>query len=162
MASEVISRDVAEDFLYRDAQLLDEWKLDEWLATFEEGAQFEVPTNDWQGGSPEEVGYFVCDDWETIQARVTRLKSRKAHAENPASRTNRLVSNVQVFDAPDGDISILANFHISRFRDGGSFTYSGRYEFLLSYVNGELKQKLRRSILTSEGLPAGARLSFIL
>lgn len=162
VASKLVSRNVAEDFLYRDAQLLDEWKLDEWLGTFSEGARFEVPTNDWKGWGPGEAGYFVADDWELIQARVQRLKSRQAHAENPHSRTNRMISNVQVFDTDEGDVQILANFFISRYRDGGSFSYVGRYDLLLDFDGTELKQKFRRSVLTNEAMSAGARLSFIL
>lgn len=162
VASSIVTRSEVEDFLYRDAQLLDQWKLDAWLATFQEGAKFEVPTTDWQGWDTGSAGYFVADDWDLIKARVQRLKSRKAHAENPHSRTNRIVGNVQVFDREDGTLQVLANFHISRYRDGGSFTYVGRYDHVLAVEDGAMKFQLRRSILTNESMPAGARLSFIL
>lgn len=148
--------------MYRDAQLLDEWKLDEWLTTFAEGAKFEVPTNDWKGWDTGSAGYFVADDWNLIQARVHRLKSRKAHAENPHSRTNRIVANVQVFDREDRTLQVMANFQVSRYRDGGSFTYVGRYDHVLEVQDGTMKFQLRRAILTNEAMPAGARLSFIL
>jgi p-cumate 2,3-dioxygenase beta subunit len=161
VASSKITRAEVEDFLYRDAQLLDEWRLDDWLATFVEGAKFEVPTTDWQGQDTASAGYFVADDWDLIKARVQRLKSRKAHAENPHSRTNRLVGNVQVFDREDGALQVMANFQISRYRDGGSFTYIGRYDHVLELHDGDLKFRLRRSVLTNEAMDPGARLSFI-
>ena len=37
-----------EDFLYLEAELLDEWKIEEWFALFAEGATYEVPPT----GSP--------------------------------------------------------------------------------------------------------------
>jgi p-cumate 2,3-dioxygenase beta subunit len=32
-----------EDFLYLEADLLDEWRVDEWFALFAEGATYEIP-----------------------------------------------------------------------------------------------------------------------
>lgn len=164
--ADLVTRAEVEDFLFRDAALLDDWRLDDWLATFEEGARFEVPTTDWKGAGrqwgPGEAGYFVADDWDLIQARVKRLKSRKAHAENPHSHTSRLVSNVRIIEQSGGELHVQANFLISRYRDRHAFTYAGRYDHRLAVADGELKFRMRRAILANEEMAAGARLSFIL
>jgi p-cumate 2,3-dioxygenase subunit beta len=158
----VVSRAEVEDFLYAEADILDAWQYDEWLALFEEGARFEIPTTDYRGWSPHESGSFVDDDWDLLKARVKRLKSRKAHAENPHSRTHRLVSNVRVFEQSAGAVRVTASFVVHRARDGHFDTYVGRYEHLLAVTGDGLRFRLRRSILGHEALPAGARLSFIL
>lgn len=161
-----VSRAEVEDFLYAEADLLDAWDLDGWLALFVEGARYEVPTTDHlgtdQGLSPHESGSFVDDDWDLLNARVKRLKSRKAHAENPHSRTHRLVSNVRLHPHEDDTVRVTASFVVHRARDGHFDTYVGRYQHVLAVTGDGLRFRLRRSVLGHEMLTAGARLSFIL
>ncbi|MFI0354455.1 aromatic-ring-hydroxylating dioxygenase subunit beta [Actinomadura sp. 9N407] len=159
----MITRADVEDFLYAEADILDAWKYDEWLALFEPGARFEIPTTDWTGASPHASGSFVCDDWDLLKARVKRLKSRKAHAENPASRTHRLVSNVRLHPQEDPALlRVTAAFVVHRARDGEFDPYVGRYDHLLVTEGGDLRFRLRRAVLGHEFLSAGSRLSFIL
>jgi len=161
-AVEAVTRSEVEDFLYDEADLLDNWRYDEWLALFEEGGRYEVPTTDYAGWSPHESGSFVDDDWDLVQARVKRLKSRKAHAENPHSRTQRLISNVRVLPADTGTVHVSASFAVYRARDGHFDTYVGRYDHILVVTDAGLRFRRRRSILGHEQLAPGARLSFIL
>jgi len=168
VAGRVVTRGEVEDFLYAEADILDAWSYDEWLALFEPGGRYEIPTTDYRPGwSLHETGSFVDDDYDLLQARVKRLKSRKAHAENPHSRTHRLVSNVRVFAAdPDSGetdtVRVSASFVVHRARDGHFDTYVGRYDHRLVVTADGLRFRLRRSILGHESLTAGARLSFIL
>ncbi len=162
VGARAVSRPEVEDFLYAEADILDAWRYDDWLALFEEGARYEIPTTDYRRWSPHESGSFVNDDWDLLRARVKRLKSRKAHAENPPSRTHRLVSNVRVFEESTDALRVTASFVVHRARDGQFDTYVGRYEHLLAVTDDGLRFRLRRSILGHEALPAGARLSFIL
>jgi len=161
-ALRTVGRTEIEDFLYREAMLLDEWRLDDWFALFEVGGRFEVPTTDYSGLDSTSAGYFVADDYDLIRARVKRLKSRMAHAENPHSRTHRMISNVVVLEQRDETAWISANFVIHRYRDGGSYTYVGRYEHILLVEEDGLRFRLRRAIPVMESLDPGARLSFIL
>src|ERR1700722_15133209 len=75
-----------ERFLYDEAALLDEWRLDEWLALFVEGGTYEVPT---AGASPTadsaESLFYIADDWNRLKHRVARLQKKTAHAEYPHS-----------------------------------------------------------------------------
>ncbi len=168
VAGRVVTRPEVEDFLFAEADILDTWNYDQWLALFVEGARFEVPTTDWKGAPASGAGYFVCDDWDLIQARVKRLKSRKAHAENPHSRTHRLVSNVRLFEDVDalgeatGLLRVTAAFVIHRARDGQFDPYVGRYDHKLVVDEDGLRFQLRRAILGHELLRPGGRLSFIL
>jgi p-cumate 2,3-dioxygenase beta subunit len=156
-----VTRADAEDFLYQEAALLDEWQLDAWLGLYEEGGTFEVPTTDYTGWDRMSGGFFVLDDWDLLKARVKRLKSRKAHAENPHSRTHRMVSNVQVI-TDGGLVKVKANFIVNRFRDLTHHTYIGRYDHDLVLTENGLRFRHRRAYLVHELLEPGARLSFIL
>ena len=157
-----VSRAEIEDFLFAEADLLDARRYDDWLALFEEGGRFEVLTTDAGDTPAAQGGYFVCDDWTLLQARVKRLKSRKAHAENPASLTHRLISNVRLRERVADELSLTANFVVHRSRDGQFNVYVGRYEHTLRVTDQGLRFRLRRATLAVEHLPAGARLSFIL
>ena len=157
-----ITRQQVEDFLFEEAALLDEWRLDEWLALFETGATYEVPTTDRPNEDPQRSQYYVWDDYELLTARVKRLKSKHAHAENPHSRTRRLVTNVRLTETSDSSLQVRAAFLIYKIRDGNVDQFVGRYEHTLS-ANGEgLKFRKRRAVLELEVLRPGGRLSFIL
>ena len=157
-----ITRQDVEDFLFKEAALLDEWRLDEWLGLFETGATYEVPTTDRPNEDPHSSQYYVWDDYELLTARVKRLKSKHAHAENPHSRTRRLVTNVRLADSSDSSLQVRAAFLIYKIRDGNVDQFVGRYEHTLA-ANGEgLKFRKRRAVLELEVLRPGGRLSFIL
>jgi len=163
VAGRTVTRGEAEDFLYQEADILDAWDYDGWFALFEEGARYEIPTTDYRGWSLHSGGSFVDDDYDLIRARVKRLKSRKAHAENPHSRTHRLISNVQVLARDDGETALIrAAFVVHRARDGHFDQYVGRYEHIVVPTDAGLRFRLRRTLLGHEALPIGARLSFIL
>ena len=46
MSIRTTGRPEVEDFLYKEAALLDEWRLDEWLGLLTEDAIYEVPPTD--------------------------------------------------------------------------------------------------------------------
>src|SRR3954453_8741216 len=91
-----VTRAEVEDFLFHEAALLDEWRLDEWLALLTEDALYRVPSNDRPNARPEDTLFTIADDIRRIRARVVRLNERNAHAEFPRSRTRRLISNVRI------------------------------------------------------------------
>jgi len=156
-----VTRAQVEDFLFHEAALLDEWRLDDWYALFEEGATYEVPTTDRPDADPEKAQFYVSDDYELLGARVKRLKSKHAHAENPHSRTRRLITNVRVGQPADSSLPVYAAFLIYKIRDGNVDSFVGRYEHTLA-LGDRLRFRKRRAVLELEVLRPGGRLSFIL
>ena len=157
-----VTRAELEDFLFAEADLLDRQRYDDWLALFVEGGRFEIPTTDAGDTPASQGGYFVCDDWDLLRARVKRLKSRKAHAENPASLTHRMITNVRLPQRDGVELTVAANFIVHRARDGQTNAFHGRYAHRLLVTEDGLRFLLRRAELALERLEAGARLSFIL
>ena len=156
------SRAEVEDFLYHEAALLDEWRLDEWLALLTDDAKYRVPSNDAPTGDPANTLFLIADDIDRIRGRVARLKDPHAHAEFPHSRTRRLVTNVRVVENP-GDLEVFANFAVYRMRRGGQESvFVGRYRYILRRVGGTLRIALREAILDSEELGRLGSVSFIL
>ena len=56
-------REAVEDFLYQEAALLDEWRLDEWLGLFTVDARYVVPTTDLPEGDPKKELVFMTMTW---------------------------------------------------------------------------------------------------
>ena len=92
----VVTRAEVEDFLYREAALLDDWKLDEWEALLTDDAAYYVPPNDQLEGDHRTTLFLVADDRERIRQRIIRVLDPNCHAEFPKSRTRRLISNVRI------------------------------------------------------------------
>lgn len=157
-----LSRDV-ERFFYWEADLLDEWKLDEWLALFLPDATYEVPTTDKLDGDPAANLFIIADTLPVLRGRVERLKSVFAYAESPRARTRRFVSNVRVIEAADDTLIAVANFMVARMKNGATDTYIGRYEYTLKHAaDGSFRFRRRRALLDLEALRPMGKISIIL
>ncbi len=154
-------RQQVEDFLFREATLLDEWRLDDWSELFTEDARYVVPTTDLPEGDPEHDLVFIDDDIFRLRARVKRLNSRHAYREYPWSRTRRFVSNVQVQESNDGEISVKSNVLVYRFRSGEEAPFVGSVDYTLRWENGDLKIAYRRAVLDQESLSSHGAVSII-
>lgn len=158
-----ITRAEVEDFLYHEAALLDEWRLDDWLGLLTEDAVYRIPPNDHPEGASGNTLFTIADDIARIKARIVRLKSRNAHAEFPHSRTRRMISNVRLLGQDDRSASIAANFVIYRFRRNEDIReYVGTYDFKLAKTPGGLKIAERTVRLDAMELASLGSVSFIL
>lgn len=145
-------RNQVEAFLFREAALLDEWRLDEWVALFTDDARYVVPSTDLPEGDPARDLVFIDDDIIRLRARVARLNSRHSHRESPRSRTRRFVSNVRVEEAGAGELRVRANVLVYRFRSGDGAPYVGSIEYILRRNGGDLRIAYRRAVLDLEDL----------
>jgi p-cumate 2,3-dioxygenase beta subunit len=157
-----ITRHDIEDFLYEEAALLDEWRLEEWLALLTEDASYYVPSTDAPDGDPKTTLFIVSDDIVRLRSRVKQLLGRFAHAEHPRSRTRRLISNVRIRSVEGDTIRITANFAVYRARLEQLDIYVGRYEYALIHKDGKLKIRERRAILDLDSLRPQGKVSIIL
>ncbi|MFE0517231.1 aromatic-ring-hydroxylating dioxygenase subunit beta, partial [Streptomyces sp. NPDC058964] len=112
---EVIS--AVSQFLFDEAALLDEWRLEEWLALFHPDAVYLIPTPEDLSDDPATTLHLVHDTMNTLAGRVERLKSKHAHAESPRSRTRRHIGNVRVWQTSDG-LEARSVFLVTRVRGG--------------------------------------------
>ncbi len=145
----------AEEFLYREGALLDERRLDEWLALTTEDIHYWMPlrrtttarevANEFT--RPGDMALFD-DDRETLSLRIARLSMGRAWAEDPPSRTRRMVTNVRILSI-DGEETLTAcNFQLYRTRlNSEEDSWIGRREDLLRRVDGEFKLARRHIFL---------------
>jgi p-cumate 2,3-dioxygenase subunit beta len=159
----VVTRAEVEDFLYREAALLDDWKLDEWEALLTDDAAYYVPPNDQPDGDHRATLFLVADDRERIRQRVIRIKDPNCHAEYPRSRTRRMISNVRIV-AVEGDlVTVAANFVCYRFRRYERIReYVGAYRYVLRQTDDGFRIKERRVLIDAHELGTLGSVSFIL
>lgn len=158
-----VTRADVEDFLYAEAALLDDWRLDEWLALLTDDATYHVPSNDRPESDPRSALFTIADDIDRIRARVKRLKDVNAHAESPRSRTRRMIANVRILHTADGKVHAAANFVVNRFRRGSpTREYVGHYLYTLVPTAQGLRIAARRAVLDSTELGELGAVSFIL
>jgi p-cumate 2,3-dioxygenase subunit beta len=163
IVASTVSRAEVEDLFYHEADLLDNWRLDEWLTLLTDDANYYVPPNDKPDADARYTLFTIADDMVRLRERIIRLKDPNCHAEFPLSRTRRLIGNVRITGV-DGDIiSAAANFIIHRFRHNDlQRVFVGHYRNKLKRVGGRLKIAERRAILDAEELGLLGSVSFIL
>ena len=158
-----LTRVEVEDFLYREAALLDAWRLDEWLGLLTDDAIYRVPSNDQPGGEPSDTLFLIADDMQRIRGRVTRLQDRNAHAEYPHSRIRHFLSNVRIVERAPREVRVEANFVVYRFRrDERIREYVGQYRYRLRIEEDGLKIAERHALLDPLELGTLGSVSFIL
>ena len=158
-----VTRAEVEDLLYYEAELLDSWRLDDWLGLLTEDASYYMPPNDKPDGDHRYTLFIIADDIVRLRERIIRLKDPNCHAEYPPSRTRRMISNVRITGMEDGLILANANFAIFRHRRNEPVReFVGRYQYKLKRTDEGLKIHERRAILDAEELGPMGSVSFLL
>jgi 3-phenylpropionate/cinnamic acid dioxygenase small subunit len=156
------------DFLNREAELLDDNKIREWFGLLDQEIDYKVPirvTRERAAGPGFSFeGWHMYEDYGSLEARVLRLETEYAWAEDPPSRTRRLVSNIRVDPGEAGhEIKVKSNFLIYRGRyDSPSFNLiAGERHDVLRRTNAELKL-LKRLVLLDHATLATHNLALFL
>lgn len=151
-----------EHFLYEEAELLDSWRLDDWVALFTEDAINHVPALDDPNRDPAESVFLVADDLPRIRSRVRQLLGDSAWAENPRSQTCRLITNIRVISVDGPTVGATANFLVQRCRRERISTFVGQYRYKLVRHELGFKIRERRAILAQDTLREQGIMSIIL
>jgi len=120
-----VDRHQIENFLYREARLMDEHAYDEWLALWAEEALYWVPCNA-DDIDPQRHVSIIYDNRPSLEDRIERLKSGVAYAQEPRSRLRRVVSNVEIEEGENGEITVYSNFNLTELRRSRQDTFAGR------------------------------------
>lgn len=157
-----------QDFLYREAELLDERRYEAWLELFTDDAQYFMPMRrNVPHDEPEreftragaDVAWFD-EGKDTLTRRVRQLRTGMHWAEEPLSRICHMVSNVQILHASDTEIGVKSRFLIYRNRvETETDLLVGKREDLLRRVSGGLKIA-RRTIVLDQSVLLAKNLTF--
>jgi 3-phenylpropionate/cinnamic acid dioxygenase small subunit len=108
-------RDEFRRLIEREARLLDQLRYKEWLSLYAAECVYWVPSTP-NAGDPRREIAVMFDDRRRLEDRVYRLNTGFAWSQAPASRTVRLITNVEVFGTSSETARMLrSNFLISEF-----------------------------------------------
>src|SRR5215469_12978980 len=103
-------RDEFRRLLEREARLLDQLRYEDWLAMYAPECVYWVPSTP-NAGDPRREIAIMFDDRRRLEDRIYRVRTGFAWSQAPASRTVRLISNVEVFVTARDDARMLrSNF----------------------------------------------------
>lgn len=167
-----LARGEAEAFLYREARLIDDLRLEEWLELFTDDGVYWIPIDD---AKPVEWNTsLVYDPPLRREERVHHLLRVPFPSQAPRSRTVHLIANIEVdpgepADYNDADATVRSNQVVYEVRLG-DFRQVGlgevrpivsTVEHRLRRVGDELKIA-RKKILLIDREMTQANLTFII
>ena len=152
-----------EEFLYREAELLDERRYEDWLELLTDDVRYFMPMrrNVPHAERERELTREGADvNWfdegkDTLRRRVQQILTGIHWAEEPPSRICHIVSNVQVEPTSGSELTVKSRFLIYRNRvETETDVLVGKREDLLRRVNGGFKIARRRIVLDQSVLLA--------
>jgi 3-phenylpropionate/cinnamic acid dioxygenase small subunit len=146
LARLLLQQEIA-DFLYREADLLDERRYEDWLALLADDIRYWMPMRRNVKVGEQEREFTRADhdiNWfdegkETLERRVRQILTGIHWAEEPVSRISHMISNVQLLEiqpsatAP-AEILVKCRFLI----------YRNRVETETDFLVGKREDLLRR------------------
>jgi 3-phenylpropionate/cinnamic acid dioxygenase small subunit len=174
MRNEDVIREV-EQFLYREARLLDTRRFHEWLELFTDDVRYWMASrsNRYPKSSKaiaildpdryveDDVGredeLAILDETKaTLTGRVARLDTGMAWAEDPPSRTRHVIANIEVEPSDtEGELRVYSNFIVYRSRaETEQDFYVGARQDVLRRIEGGWKIAHRKLILDQNVLLA--------
>lgn len=110
-----------EQFLYLEAALVDEGRFRPWLELLADDITYVMKTNtlaltrDRRKGIAPPSTFIYNEDKFQLERRVARLETGNAWAEEPASRTRHIITNVRILSWEDpNEIVVACNYLLHR------------------------------------------------
>lgn len=124
-APRMVAHDVlheVEHFYFREARLFNGQRYREWLESMiDEKIHYWMPIfedrlkND-RRPQPELLPAVFDEDYADLDDRIARLETGLVWTEDPPSRIRHLISNVEAYEAGNGEIDAYSNFLVCRNR----------------------------------------------
>ena len=138
-----------EQFLYRQAELLDTKQWQAWVDLFAEDGMYWMPPEPsyttWEG-----MPAIFAEDKNLMNVRMGRVLHPDAWSQRPLWATNHVVSNVQIqAEKANGDIEVKSRFHMLELRRDDVRHFAGSYLHHLRKIKGGYQIALQRVDMTN-------------
>jgi len=151
-----------EQFLYREARLLDTGRFEEWLELFAPDGVYWVPSRPGQT-DPLAVASLFYEDRAILAMRVQRLLQHRAHVLAPIPRTTHLLGNIALMadDSASGEHGVECAFIMVEHREDRQRIYSGRCLHRLRRLDGAWRIALKRvELVDCDGVHSALTIPF--
>jgi benzoate/toluate 1,2-dioxygenase beta subunit len=142
-----------EQFLYRQAEILDDKHWDEWLDLFTTDGRYWMPASEEQTKGDGMANIFY-EDLDLMRVRIKRVSHPRAWSQKPPHKHCHMVSNVVIekHDPASGDIVARSRFHLAEFRRDVTRHFVGKYRHELKKTPDGYKIRLQRvDLVNAEG-----------
>ena len=138
-----------EQFLYRQSELLDGKKWQDWVDLFTpDGIYWMPPAPEYKtwDGQPA----IFAEDKNLMTVRMNRVLHPDAWSQRPLWETNHVVSNVQIQKVgKNGDVEVKSRFHLMELRRDDVRHFAGLYTHHLKKTKSGYQVKLQRVDMTN-------------
>jgi benzoate/toluate 1,2-dioxygenase beta subunit len=139
----------AEQFLYRQSELLDAKTWQEWIDLFTDDGIYWMPPEasykTWDGQPA-----IFAEDKNLMSVRMNRVLHPDAWSQRPLWETNHVVSNVVIDKASrNGDVVVKSRFHMMELRRDDVRHFAGAYRHELKKTKDGFRIKLQRVDMTN-------------
>jgi 3-phenylpropionate/cinnamic acid dioxygenase small subunit len=160
--SRLVLQQQVEEFLYREARYLDERRLSEWLDFFAHDLHYFMPIRrnikfgDWdlEYSDPEtEISYFD-EGKDILEGRVRQINTGVHWAEEPVSRFEHIISNVEILNEDGDTVEVASKFYCyqNRLQDEVQVFVGRRYDLLRRDPETTFKVVKRKILLAQNVL----------
>ena len=163
MVSEAEYRAVVE-FLYREARLADEARYAEWLALWTDDAVYWVPATTDPAADPDKHLSHIYDNRGRLETRIKLLQTGHRYSQEPASPMRRLITNIEVASAENGELVAESNFALAELAIQAKrelHWWVGHAKHRLRRAGGELRVCRKTVVLVNAAEPL-PNLSFLI
>jgi benzoate/toluate 1,2-dioxygenase subunit beta len=143
-------------FVYREARLADEARYAEWLTLWTDDAVYWVPATTDPAARPDTHLSHIYDNRARLDTRITLLQTGQRYSQEPASLMRRVVSNVEVAEADDGELVAESNFILAELSIQARHElhwWAGRTIHRLRRGDGELRMSQKKVVLVNAAEP---------
>ena len=139
-----IQREV-EQFLFKQADILDERNWSGWLDLFTKDGKYWMPADPEQE-TGEGLPNIFYEDKYLMDMRIRRVEHPYAHSQKAGHRTSHVVSNVIIdsLDSKTANIQCRSRFHVVEYRLETQRYFAGKYTHHLERYEDSYKIKLQR------------------
>lgn len=159
MQDEIILHHEVSQWLFREAELLDNGRFGDWLTLLAPDIRYFIPVRvtkqTGEGDGFNAHSPHFDENLFTLAKRIKRFESKFCWAEDPPSRTRHFVSNIRVELREIGDIAVKSSLFLHRSRGDtiASEQLSGERQDVLTRVDGGLRLRARTVLLDHSTLP---------
>jgi 3-phenylpropionate/cinnamic acid dioxygenase small subunit len=149
----LLQREV-EQFLYRQAEALDEKRWGDFIGLFADDGMYWMPPaphyTTWEG-----MPSIFIEDRDLMTVRMKRVQHPHAWSQHPDWGTNHVVSNVIIekVEPKSGEVHVRSRFHMMELRRDELRHFAGTYRHRLKPTKDGFRIKLQRVDMVNAQAP---------
>jgi benzoate/toluate 1,2-dioxygenase beta subunit len=132
-----------QQFLFLEAELLDDRRFDEWIDLFEPDGEYWVPMA-WNQPNPHQHISLLYENLDVLKMRMQRLQELAALSQRPFSRTCHHVSNVTIKSVEPTHLAVRSAPIVIEYRRNEQRTFAGYSRHTLSRDGDRFRIRAKR------------------